>query len=131
MCTLRFVTPKTRYYASMEFYSADFTITSQSYLFPAMPINSTTSSALISSTGPSSTTPPAVAFIQSVSTSSMPAPTFHPNPLGAHPGAPFRSSGAASGSPKKGAATKLALDGIHFYVLTLFWPSLVGIAMAL
>ncbi|KAG6909775.1 hypothetical protein DXG01_015491 [Tephrocybe rancida] len=103
---------KTRH-PPLSSWSADFTIVSQAqdYLFPARPavVNNSTST---SSTSSPAATPTAV----------------HPNPMGAHPGSPYRDGGDA---PKKGGATKLDLETVPLRVLIVLLPVLVGISLAL
>ncbi|KAF5370908.1 hypothetical protein D9615_009803 [Tricholomella constricta] len=111
--TLRFITAKA-HKPPMTFYTADFTITTESYLFPVRPINITASS-----------------FNTSTCSSSVSSPTAHPNPLGAHPGTPFGASGSGTGSAKKSTSTKVNLDTFQFRALAFLCPTLVGISMAL
>ncbi|KAG6864658.1 hypothetical protein C0991_008035 [Blastosporella zonata] len=91
----------------LTIWSADFTIVSQAqdYLARPTPANSTSASA--SSTFNPATAPTAV----------------HPNPLGAHPGNPYRDGG--NGSTKKGAARRFGLETMHLRLMSLLVPALV------
>ncbi|KAG5731585.1 hypothetical protein E4T56_gene3784 [Termitomyces sp. T112] len=112
----------------MSFWSADFTILSESqnYIFSARPavVNTTTTTAASSSSSSSSSSTPS----SSSKFDSSTVPTPHPNPIGAHPGSPYRDGGDES---KNSAATKLDSKTMHLRVLVVFLAALAGASMAL
>ncbi|GLB40911.1 putative ser-Thr-rich glycosyl-phosphatidyl-inositol-anchored membrane family protein [Lyophyllum shimeji] len=109
--TIRFITKD----PPLTIYSSDFTILTDSYLFPARPAIVNTTMSMTSA---------------SASTSLSAAPTVYTNPMGAHPGAGPGLRNSASSAPKKNSGTKV-LGTMRFRLLAILWPALVGISMAL
>lgn len=109
---LRFTpsTPKSNKAAdlALKFYTADFTITGDSYFFPIIPAST------------------AAAPNSNISAAANSSPSAHQNPLGAHPSTPFRTDHS-----KKNAGAKVELTIGRFYALELTWLALAGALMAL
>ncbi|KAF8066605.1 hypothetical protein FPV67DRAFT_1495667 [Lyophyllum atratum] len=111
--TLRFITTD----PLLTIYTANFTIITESYLFPTRP-------AILNSTTPSTTS------MHSFDPAAV--PTMHTNPMGAHPDGPSKNSGnPGAGSGKRNASAKVNLETIRFRLLAVLWPALVGISIAL